>query len=133
MSWRIWIGSLEKLTPPINTDNISESAHFKITGFVTHATKMADGENKNQVLYKRWASAWEETIARASQEKGSEFLGYFNCQGAPTPPIEDFIHREILPDEGEWQTYITNVRNHPDEEDLNQAKTFAREVLSNIP
>ena len=67
---------------------------------------------------------------QASAEKGIDFLGYFSCQGAPSIPIEEFIHANILPDKDEWQEYIQEARKHPDEEDRRQARAFARDVLS---
>jgi hypothetical protein len=66
---------------------------------------------------------------RASQEKQIEFLGYFHCQGAPSPPIEAFIRNTIVTDRDEWETYIAEVREHPDEEDLQEARDFAQQML----
>jgi hypothetical protein len=48
----------------------------------------------------------------------------------PSPPIEKMIHEKILTDENEWLEYIQKARNSPNEEDLEKAKEFAREVLS---
>jgi hypothetical protein len=59
-----------------------------------------------------------------------ELLGYFGCQGKPSPPIEEFIHRTVLPDHGEWQSYIEEARRHPTPVDLEAAGGFAREVLA---
>jgi hypothetical protein len=64
-----------------------------------------------------------------SEEKQIAFLGYFHCQGAPSPPIETFIHNTILTDDGQWETYIGEVREHPNKEDLQEAREFARQVL----
>jgi hypothetical protein len=57
------------------------------------------------------------------------FLGYFSCQGAPSPPIEAFIHDQIIQDEEEWNGYLTEVRKHPNEEDLQNVKRFAHSVI----
>jgi hypothetical protein len=64
-----------------------------------------------------------------SEAKGIVFLGYFHCQGAPSPPIEAFIHNTIITNEDEWALYIAQVRKHPDDRDLQQAREFARQVL----
>ena len=50
--------------------------------------------------------------------------------GAPSPPIEQFIHDQIVTDEGEWQRYLEAVRGHPDDEDLRRAGEFAAQVLA---
>jgi len=52
--------------------------------------------------------------------------------GAPNPGIEEFIHNTIIPDEAQWAEYIEEVRTHPTEEDLTDARTFAREILSKL-
>ena len=59
-------------------------------------------------------------------------MGYFGCQGAPSPPIEQFIHSAIVTDEDEWQAYVREVRKHPDEDDLRRARAFARQVLAQL-
>jgi hypothetical protein len=77
-----------------------------------------------------WALQCELSFRQAGQEKGIDFLGYYGCQGAPSPPIEQFIQSTIVTDEGEWQEYILEARKHPDEGDLQQAMEFARQVLA---
>jgi flavodoxin I len=84
---------------------------FKLAGFATHAGNCI------------------RTFHRVSEEKQIAFLGYFHCQGAPSPPIETFIHNTILTDDGQWETYIGEVREHPNKEDLQEAREFARQVL----
>ncbi len=61
--------------------------------------------------------------------EGIDFLGYFCCQGAPSPPIEQFIHNTIVTDEDEWEDYIEEVRKHPDNEGLRKARQFALGIL----
>jgi flavodoxin I len=111
-------------------EGIPPSPAFKLAGFATHATYTPDGGEREQALYERWASGCVRSFYRASQEKQIEFLGYFGCQGVPSPPIEAFIHSTIVTDEAEWETYIEEVRKHPNEEDLHKAREFARQVLT---
>jgi flavodoxin len=111
---------------------ISPSPPFKLAGFVTHASYTPEGGDREQQVYDTWASRCALSFRQASQEKGFDFLGYFGCQGAPSPPIEHFIHSAIVTDEDEWQEYIAEVRKHPDEDDLCQARRFARQVLSRL-
>ncbi len=76
-----------------------------------------------------WVSRCAQSLRQASQEKGIDFLGYYGCQGAPSPPIEQFIHNNIVADEEEWREYIQEARQHPDEDDLRTAREFAQAVL----
>jgi flavodoxin len=111
---------------------ISSSPPFKMAGFVTHATKMAEGSERNKELYERWAGKCVKTFTRFSEKKNIEFLGYFHCKGRPIPPIADFIHQEIILDETEWEEYKEEIITHPDEKDHLDAKAFARSVLSKL-
>jgi flavodoxin len=112
-------------------ERIDSSPPFKLAGFVTHAAYTPEGGEREREVYEVWASRCYLSFHQASQEKQIEFLGYFHCQGAPSPPIEAFIHNAIVTDEDEWETYIEEVRKHPDEQDLQKAREFARHVLVN--
>jgi flavodoxin len=110
--------------------DIPLSPTFKLAGFVTHATMMPEGGERQRELHERWASKCVLSLNQAGEEKGVDVLGYFGCQGAPSPPIETFIHNTIVTDDDEWKDYIDEVRKHPTQEDLEKAKEFALRVLS---
>ena len=110
-------------------EQIPTSPAFKLAGFATHASHTPEGGERQREMHERWASGCQRSFRQASQEKGISFLGYFGCQGAPSPPIEQFIHSTIVTDEEEWAAYVHEVRKHPDEDDLRKAKEFAQEVM----
>jgi len=110
-------------------ERIPTSPAFKLAGFATHASQTPEGGGRRRELHERWASGCQRSFRQASQDKGIAFLGYFGCQGAPSPAIEQFIHSAIVTDEDEWEAYVQEVRNHPDEDDLRKAKEFAQAVL----
>jgi flavodoxin len=110
-------------------DQIPRSPSFKLAGFATHASRTPEGRESQRELYERWASGCQRSFRQASHEKGIVLLGYFGCQGAPSPAIERFIHRTIVTDEDEWKVYVDEARKHPDKEDLRKAKGFARKVM----
>jgi flavodoxin len=111
-------------------EGIGNSPPFKLAGFATHASYTPGGGERQREAHARWASGCMRSFHQASQEKGIDFLGYFGCQGAPSPPVEQFIRRTIVTREQEWQTYVKEVRKHPDAEDLRQAREFAGQVLA---
>lgn len=108
---------------------ISPQPPFKLAGFTTHATYTPEGGETQQRLYKEWAGECVESFEHLKQEKGIDFLGYFSCQGAPSPPIEAFIHNRMVTHDGEWEAYLAEVRKHPNEGDFHKAKEFAQETL----
>lgn len=114
-------------------NGIPPSTPIKIAGFATHATNLSQGGKRNEELYERWAGRCEGSFIQACQEKGIEFLGYYHCQGKPSPEIAEFIHQEIVTEEEEWQEYIAEVNKHPDERDIQNAKVFAKGVLGKYP
>jgi flavodoxin len=111
-------------------EKIPQSPQFKLAGFVTHATHTPEGGERRRSLYEKWAGRCVESFERTSQEKGIDFLGYFSCQGAPSYPVEEFIHREIVPEKEEWEEYVSEVRKHPNEKDIENAKKFVRKILT---
>ena len=110
-------------------ENIDESPTLKLAGFVTHATHMPEKDERARALYEQWAGNCIRTFQRISEEKQIAFLGYFHCQGAPSPPIETFIHTTIITDSQEWAEYSADMHEHPNEAALEKARVFARRVL----
>jgi len=102
---------------------------FKLAGFSTHSTFMPEGSARREELHEWWAGKCLPSFERICREKSIPFLGYFHCQGAATPPIEAFIHREIITSEMEWNEFLPELRKHPTFEDLQNAKDFAQEVI----
>ena len=118
------------LAPPVKRilDAFPDSPNFKLAGFFTHGCPNV-GE-----AFDRWASKCVSSFAKASKEKQIDFVGYYHCQGSMAPPVEDAMGRyfaekgEITADD--WNEYIEELRKHPNHEDLQKAKEFARDVLS---
>ena len=122
------------LTTPFKglLDAIPNSPKFKLAGFFTHATYTPGGRENQNILFKRWASKCVTSFREVSRDKQIDFKGYYNCQGAPSPPLQDFIRREIITTPDEWEEYIQEVVMHPTSEDLEKAKEFARNILSQL-
>jgi flavodoxin len=108
---------------------LPQSPKFKLAGFFTHATYTPGSGPRSEELYEEWAGRCHRTFETTCQEKQIKFLGYFNCMGAPSPPIAEFIHSQIIKDEDEWRAYLPKIQTHPTKEDLRRARVFAREAL----
>jgi len=106
------------------------STGLRLAGFVTHSTTLPDGGARASELYEAWAGRCLGTFERVCGEKGITWCGYFSCQGAPSAPIEAMIEREIITDPAEWQTYIAEARQHPNEADRANARAWARAMVT---
>jgi flavodoxin I len=104
----------------------------RLAGFVTHATCLPEGGDRQRQLYNEWAGKCAPSFEEACKESGISFAGFFSCQGAPSKPIELFIHRAIFKDRDEWMQYIAETRKHPTEKDLENARAFAREIIAQV-
>ena len=113
-------------------DKLPNRPQFKLAGFFTHATYMPDHTPRRKELFVKWAGKCRPTFEKLSQEKSIQFLGYFHCMGAPSKPIEAFIHREIIVSDEEWSEYLPEVKAHPNSQDLKNAQRFALEVISQL-
>ena len=111
-------------------DGITAGATFKLAGFATHSTTMPEGDDWKKSMYEKWAGRCPITFETLSKEKGLNLLGYFHCQGAPSPPIDEFIRSTIITDAGQWDEYIEEVKKHPTANDINNAKEFVRNLLA---
>lgn len=111
-------------------DRVLPSTGTRLAGFVTHATVTREGDEEQREMHDRWASRCLVSLEEFARSKQVELLGYFGCQGAPSPPIETFIHNTIVTDAAQWEAYLSEVRRHPSQEDLDKAAAFARSILA---
>jgi len=110
-------------------DDLPRSPRFKLAGFFTHSVQCPE-DSRARNLFNRWAGKCIVSFEKVSKEKEIDFEGYFNCQGVPSPPIQEFIKKEVIVSADDWEAYMEEVRRNPSIEDLQKAKGFAREVLS---
>jgi flavodoxin len=122
------------LAPPIKKflQTLPLSPKFKLAGFFTHATYAPDEHTAGKEIFLQWAGKCLESFEKPCEEKQIDFLGYFHCMGAPSPPIEEFIRSKVIKSEEELRSYLSEVRTRPDSKDLHNARTFARTILSKL-
>ena len=94
-----------------------------MAGFLTHAgTAYPD-----QVM-----SKFTEPFKAACEKNGLEYLGCFSCQGFLNPAIHEMVKKgQNLTDE-QWAERVKEMTGHPDADDLNKARAFAKEILAKI-
>ena len=109
---------------------IPDSPKNAIAGFYTHSTFLPEGDERIKKLSEKWSGKCIATFEDVKKEKNANFKGYFRCQGIPSPPIEQFIHKTIIKDDEEWADFIEEVKKHPNENDIEDAKKFAQDILN---
>jgi len=108
---------------------IPDSSKFKLAGFVTHAVYLPSESEEITASHNKWAGRCIQTFESLQEEKGIEFIEFYSCMGAPSPPIVEFIQTSVIPSEEQYNAYIEIVRKHPNEEDIEKAKNFVQSVL----
>lgn len=108
------------------------TSEFKLAGFVTHASYTSEGGKYEKSMYEQWAGKCIKSFESFAHTNNIKLLGFFNCMGIPSPPIEKFIHDQIVTDEEQWSIYMEIIKKHPDENDLANAREFARKILEQI-
>ncbi|MBW2062424.1 MAG: flavodoxin [Deltaproteobacteria bacterium] len=122
----IFIGSpihASNLAGPIKEflSGIQAGSSQKMAGFITHFAPAYP----EQALDK-----YTEPITTACQEKGIEYKGSFDCQGALTESLHEMVKkRQNLTDE-QWEGMVKQMTGHPNEEDVAKAKEFVKNVLA---
>jgi flavodoxin len=111
-------------------DEIPNSPKFKLAGFFTHSTWTSKQTERARPFFDRWAGKCKASFEKVSKKKQIGFKGCYNCQGKPSPPIEEFIHKTIITSDEDWKEYAEEAKKHPSSEDLREAKEFAQKVLS---
>lgn len=108
------------------------ATEFKLAGFVTHASYTPDKGEYEKIMYDKWAGRCIKSFESFAHTNNIKFLGFFNCMGIPSPPIEKFIHDQIVTDEEQWLLYSEIIKKHPNENDLANAREFTRKILEQI-
>ncbi len=95
----------------------------KLVGFLTHSGPAYP----DQVM-----SKFTEPFKTACERNGLEYLGSFNCQGFLNPAIHEIVKKSQNLTDEQWAERVKQMTGHPNAEDLNKARTFAKDVLAKI-
>lgn len=113
-------------------NKLPDSPKCDFAGFYTHSTYLPEGDERIQKLSEVWSGKCRKTFEEVKKEKNANFKGFFRCQGIPSLPIEQFIHDTIIKDDEEWAVFIEEVKKHPNENDIENAKKFTLDILNSF-
>ena len=82
---------------------LPKGASFKLVGFYTHACMPPEASEEDKALFERWVGKCQPTFEKITGENEIELLATFRCQAKATPPIENFIRKQIITDDKKWE------------------------------
>ena len=92
----------------------------KMAGFITHFAPAYPDQDMD---------GFTEPIKTACKEKGIEYKGCFDCQGALTESLHEAVQKKLNLNDEQWAGMVKQMTGHPNEEDVANAKACAKEVL----
>lgn len=94
---------------------------FALAGLVTHASDVYSKENYEKGI---------EALEAMAKDKGIRYLGCFDCQGKLMHDIRPMVQQALGLSDEEWAKRMEETDKHPDAKDLENARAFARKVVS---
>ena len=99
---------------------LDSKAVEKLAGFITHFAP----------AYPQQAmDGFTEPLTAACEEKGIEYKGCFDCQGALTEALHERVKEAQKLSDEQWQGMVEQMTGHPNDEDAAKAGEFAEGVL----
>ena len=92
-----------------------------MAGFITHFAPAYPDQAMD---------GFTEPIKSACKEKGIEYKGCFDCQGALTESLHDMVKKKLNSTDEQWEDMVKQMTGRPNEEDEGKAKAFVKELLS---
>jgi len=99
---------------------LPQGASCTLAGFVTHASSAYE------------SASFEKGLAlfrEACQAKNIAFAGTFDCQGRLAKAIQPMVQKARKLSDEDWAKRMADTDPHPNAEDEDKARAFARQVL----
>jgi flavodoxin len=104
-------------------DALPDHPSYKVAAFITHASSAYSKDGFESAI---------QQIADICGKKSIAYQGCFDCQGRLTPEIRDAVQKaQNIPD-NEWVEKMAECDKHPNAEDEENAKAFAREIITHL-
>lgn len=100
--------------------DIQAGSSQKMAGFITHFAPAYPNQDMD---------GFAEPIQAACKEKGIAYKGCFDCQGALTESLHEMVQKKLNLSDEQWAGMVKQMTGHPNEDDVANAKAFARKVL----
>lgn len=74
--------------------------------------------------------AFTQPVKAACNEKGIEYKGCFDCQGFLTESLHEMVQKKLNLTDDQWAETVRQMTGRPNQEDVENAKTFAKELFA---
>lgn len=101
--------------------NLPSGASKKLAGFITHFAPAYPDQAMDGFV---------EPIKTACADKGIEYMGSFDCQGALTEALHDAVKKSQNFTDEQWADIVKAMTGKPNSDDEAKAREFAQEMLS---
>ena len=100
--------------------NIQAGSGQKMAGFITHFAPAYPDQDME---------GFTEPIKAACKEKGIEYKGCFDCQGALVESMHKAVQKKLNLSDEQWVDVVKKMTGRPGEEDAANAKAWSKEIL----
>lgn len=100
-----------------------ESPGLKLAGFVTHSSFAYEPQGFESGM---------KQIKELPEAKGVTYLGSYDCQGYLTDALHPMVQKAQNASDEEWSERMAESKEHPNAEDKEKAKEFAKEILAKL-
>ena len=104
-------------------DALPENPSFKLAAFITHASFAYQPEGFEKGM---------KTLDEISNSKNITYLGSYDCQGKLAEELQPIVKESQGVSDEEWAKRMSEADQHPDTDDKQKAKEFARDVVAKI-
>ena len=102
-------------------NNVQAGSFQAMAGFITHFAPAYPDQDMG---------GFTEPIETACKENNIEYKGCFNCQGYLAEALHEPVKANLELSDEAWDGMVQQMTGHPNDEDLKNARTFAKEALS---
>lgn len=102
---------------------LPDAPSFHLAGFITHASSVYQkSDYENSITFLR----------SLCSSKRISYHGCFECRGNLTADLHDFIRRKKNVSDAEWARMVAEMEGHPDSQDKDKARLFARTIIGEL-
>ena len=94
---------------------------FKMAAFITHASSAYEKQGFEDGV---------QQFVDICNDKKIDYLGFFDCQGRLTPELHDMVKQMQKVSDDEWERKMIECDKHPNSEDEQMAREFAKEFIT---